>query len=62
MENENKDIRIEYDTVSNSYFIVWQPMLVVGTGSSRKAALDDLKKAAHFGIDAILNVEIEKVG
>ena len=62
MESENKDIQIEYDSVSSTYYIVWQPMVVVGGGSSRKAALDDLKSAAHFGIDTILNKEIEKTG
>ena len=61
MENENKDIQIEYDTVSNTYYVVWQPMAVVGTGFTRKTALEDLKKAAHFGIDSILNnIELEK--
>ena len=60
MESENTDIQIEYDTISRTYYIVWQPMVVVGGGSSRKAALDDLKTAAHFGIDTILNREMEK--
>jgi predicted RNase H-like HicB family nuclease len=62
MESENKEIHIEYDTVSNNYYVVWQPMVVVSAGSTRKEALDDLKKAAHFGIDTILNREVEQTG
>jgi hypothetical protein len=62
MKSENKDIQIEYDTVSHTYYVVWQPMMVIGAGSTRKAALDDLKNAAHFGIDTILSKEIEEAG
>ena len=60
MKNENRDLQIDYDTVSNTYYVVWQPMVVVGAGPTKKAAMDDLKKAAHFGIDTILNREVEK--
>ena len=62
MANENTDIQIEYDNVSSTYYIVWQPMVVVGGGSTRKAALDDLRSAAHFAIDTVLTKEIEKAG
>jgi hypothetical protein len=55
MLSENRDIQIEYDTFSSTYYVVWQPMVVIGAGSTKKAALDDLKKTAHFGIDVFLN-------
>jgi predicted RNase H-like HicB family nuclease len=60
MENESRDIQINYDTVSNSYYIVWQPMVVISAGPTIKEALRELKEAAHFGIDTILGEEIEK--
>ena len=62
MKNENRDLQIEYDTVSNTYYIVWKPMAVIGTGSSKREALVDLKEAAHSGIDTIINIEIKKAG
>jgi hypothetical protein len=62
MASENKDIQIEYDTVSNNYYIIWQPMVAIGAGSTRKEALDDLRKAAHFGVDTILSREMDKAG
>lgn len=62
MQSEIKDMQIEYDTVSNTYYVVWQPIVVVGAGSTKKAALDDLKTAAHFGIDTILNLLNSEMG
>ena len=60
MQNENRDIQINYDTVSHSYYIVWQPMVVISAGPTIEEALKDLKEAAHFGIDTFLGEEIEK--
>ena len=62
MQNGNRDIQINYDTDSHSYYIVWQPMVVVSTGPTIEEALKDLKEAAHFGIDTIVNEEMERAG
>lgn len=60
MENESRDIQINFDTVSNSYYIVWQPMVVISAGPTIEEALKELKEAAHFGIDTILGEEMQK--
>jgi predicted RNase H-like HicB family nuclease len=61
MKSENKDIQINYDTVSNSYYIVWQPMVVISAGPTIKEALNDLKEAAHFGIDIIIDEKLKAI-
>ena len=61
MKNENRDLQIDYDTVSQTYYVIWQPMVVIGAGPTKKAAMDDLKKAAHFGIDIIIDEKLKVI-
>ena len=49
------NIRIEYDRQAECYQIVWAPMVVVGVGGTRTEALEDLRRAAHFGVDAMID-------
>ena len=51
----NNEIRIEYDDYSQSYYIIWQPLTVIGMGKTEKEALEDLRTAAYFGIDEMVN-------
>lgn len=56
MELTNKrDIIIEYDETTESYFVIWEP-IVIGLGNTKHAALKDLQKAAHFGIDTTITL------
>ena len=52
------DITIEYDETIESYFIVWE-YAVIGLGKTKRSALKDLQKAAHFGIDTIINSKLK---
>jgi hypothetical protein len=51
------DIEIEYDEASKDYFIIWEPPTSIGSGSDQIEALRDLQKAAHFGIDLLIDLK-----
>jgi len=54
-------IRIEFDEVLGEYYIVWQPMVVIGAGGTEKEALEDLREAAHFGIDTMIDTKLAEL-
>jgi predicted RNase H-like HicB family nuclease len=56
------EIRIEYDDDSQGYYIIWQPLTVVGMGGTKQEALEDLKAAAHFGIEEMVNSKLKEIG
>ena len=53
------DIEIEFDKETSSYYTVWEPVFI-SSGKTRKAALRDLKQAAHFGVDAFIDLKMEE--
>jgi hypothetical protein len=55
------DIRMEYDEELRSYYIVWNPMEAVGLGRTEKEALEELRAAAHFGIDTAVDIKLAEV-
>jgi predicted RNase H-like HicB family nuclease len=54
----HNEIITEYDDDSQTYYIIWQPWVVVGMGETEKEALEDLRAAAHFGIEAMVNEQL----
>jgi predicted RNase H-like HicB family nuclease len=40
------------------YYAIWQPV-AIGAGTTRQEALDDLRQAAHFGVDTFLDLKLE---
>ena len=57
----NCDIEIEFDELSNDYYIIWGLPVAIGSGSNRIEALDDLRKVAHFCIDSLINLKLEEI-
>lgn len=55
-----RDIEIEFDEETRSHFVVWQPFLV-SSGRTQREALEDLRAAAHFGIDTMIDLKLAKV-
>jgi predicted RNase H-like HicB family nuclease len=51
-----RDIIIEYDDTTGSYFIIWEP-IVIGLGNTKRSALKDLQKAVHFYIDTTIDIK-----
>ena len=53
-------ISIEYDEAIQSYYIVWQPLACAGAGRTEKEALEELRQAAHYGIDTMVNLKLKE--
>lgn len=50
-------ITIKFDEPSQEYYIVWQP-IVIGSGGTKEHALEDLRDAAHFGVDTVIGLKL----
>lgn len=57
----NREILLEFDEEIDSYYAIWQPMKAVGLGHTRIEALEDLRAAAHFGIETKVNLTLETI-
>ena len=55
------DVRVEFDEASGDYYAVWRP-IVIGSGSSRHGALEDLRRSAHLGVDTFIDQEAGDTG
>jgi predicted RNase H-like HicB family nuclease len=54
------NITIEYDGESGEYYVVWKP-LVIGAGKAVIEALQDLREAAHAGVDTIIDLKLKDI-
>jgi len=52
------EIHIEFDEITHDYYVVWEP-IAMGAGKTRQEALDDLRQAAHFGIDTFIDLKLK---
>jgi len=55
-----KSIDLEFDKESGEYYIVWEP-LVIATGKTTDEALQDLREAAHFGVDTMIDRKLKDI-
>jgi hypothetical protein len=55
------EIIIAYDEYSQSYYCIWRPLTSVGLGKTEVEALDDLRAAAHLGIDTAVNLKVREI-
>jgi len=55
------DINLEFDRESGEYYIIWKPV-VIAMGKTRTRALEDLRAAAHFGVDTLINLTLKDIG
>jgi len=53
-------INLEFDKKSGEYYIVWEP-LVIGAGKTAGDALQDLREAAHFGVDTLIDRKLQDI-
>ena len=53
-------IDLEFDKKSGEYYIVWEP-LVIGAGKTAGDALQDLREAAHFGVDTLIDRKLQDI-
>jgi predicted RNase H-like HicB family nuclease len=52
---------LEFDDETRNYYIVWEP-IVIGLGKTRQEALEDLRQAAHSGLDTLIDLKLEDIG
>jgi predicted RNase H-like HicB family nuclease len=53
-------INLEFDKKIGEYYIVWEPV-VIGTGKTKYEALHDLREAAHFGVDTLIDRKLKDI-
>ena len=58
--SRQNEIHIELDEVTQDYYVVWEP-IAMGAGKTRQEALDDLRQAAHFGIDTFIDLKLKDI-
>ena len=54
------NINLEYDRETREYYIIWEPV-VISTGKTRVAALEDLREAAHSGVDTLIDSKLKDI-
>ncbi len=57
----DNEMTIEYDEELKSYYIVCRPLAAVGLGETEREALADLREAAYFGIDTMVDLKLEEI-
>jgi len=57
----SSDIEIEFDRETEDYYIVWEPA-VISSGKTKEEALEDLREAAHFGVDTFVDLKLRDIG
>ncbi len=55
-------ILVEYDESLRNYYIIWSPTVAVGLGKTEKKALEELRAAAHLGVDTAIDIKLEEIG
>jgi len=57
---EEREIIVEYDDTLKSYYVIWE-LVAAGLGKTKQSALNDLRRAAHFGIDMTINSQLKNL-
>jgi predicted RNase H-like HicB family nuclease len=55
------DINLEFDSETGEYYVIWKPV-VIGMGKTGCEALEDLREAAHFGVDTLIDLKLKDIG
>jgi len=54
-------ILVTYDDDSQSYYCIWRPLTSIGLGKTEAEALNDLRAAAHFDIETMVDLKLSEV-
>ena len=54
------NIELEFDRETQQYYIIWEP-IVISTGKTRVAAMEDLREAAHSGVDTLIDSKLKDI-
>lgn len=56
----SSDIEIEFNQETKDYYIVCEPT-VISSGKTKEEALEDLREAAHFGVDTFVDLKLRDI-
>jgi predicted RNase H-like HicB family nuclease len=56
----SNNIKLDYDKESGDYYIVWEPV-VMSAGKTACQALEELRGAAHSGVDTLIDQKLGKI-
>ncbi len=56
----NNDIKLDYDQENGEYYIVWEP-IILSAGRTEHEALEELRGAAHSGVDTLIDQRLQKI-
>jgi len=59
--SSNRDIQIEFDEETQNYYVSWEPPIAIGLGKTKEEALEDLREAAHLGVDTLIDLKLRNV-
>ena len=54
------EINLQYDQEIREYYVIWDPA-IIGMGKTKGEALEDLRAAAHFYADALIDLKLEDI-
>ena len=54
------DVEIKFDEETQNYYIFWEPM-VISLGKTKQEALEDLREAAHFDVDTLIDLKLKDI-
>jgi predicted RNase H-like HicB family nuclease len=54
------DIKLDYDEENGEYYIIWEPV-VISAGKTERLALEELRGAAHSGIDTLIDQKLKSI-
>ena len=60
MVNGKRNIEVKLDSETQDYYVIWQP-LVIASGGSEVKALQELREAAHSGIDVMIDMKLREL-
>ena len=58
--SRRNEIDVEFDQATQGYYAVWEP-IAIGAGKTKHEALDDLRQAAHFGVDTFIELKLKDI-
>jgi hypothetical protein len=58
--SKKNNIDIEFDEETRGYYIIWEPV-IIGMGKTSRAALEDLREAAHLGADTLIDLKTKDI-
>jgi hypothetical protein len=58
--SRRNEIEVEFDEATQGYYAIWESV-AIGAGQTRHEALDDLRQAAHFGVDTFIGLKLKDI-